>query len=352
MEIPINYLTLIHYNMIKTIYKGQQYANNMDISLGLADVVIKNMGDYITFTGIDLTKNQINLDNPAPGTGMVKAKLDLLLYNKTTVTGDILTSIVYVGGPTILTDTSEHIYVPKRLYKNSQFELGLNIPAGETNYFHLNSDRLSELLIGSGRESIHDYPNKDIAVNGLPSVILGDDVIAKDGWYSVMSLGLCNDDVDQGLVKAGMLVQEGSYGVGGDKPWYGRIYAATVQGADPQNLTDTAQWDYMSEWPRTDLLTDYPARVTSLADAIGNFFPYNPWVRRDIFWMAQYDKIYRDSVTDYIQDDSSLGAAYPSIRAIHSSIDYYATKDKFNEAQLMLQGTDYYTTHHNFVSNV
>lgn len=338
--------------MIKTIYIGQQYANNMNISLGMAGIVIKNMGDYISFTGIDLSKNQITLDNPTPGTGMVLAKLDLLFYNRTSVTGNILSSIVYVGGPTLLTDTSEHIYIPKTLYKNAQFEVGLGIPSGETNYSMLNSARLSELVIGQGDERIYDFPETNMNTNGMPSVILGDDVIAKDGWYSVMSVGLCNDDVSPGLVKKGMLVQEGSYGVSGDKPWYGTIYSARIDGADPAVLTNTVEWELMSLWPRANTVDAYPSMVNSLADAIGNFFPYNPWVRRDILWMAQYDKIYRDSVIDYIERDASLSAAYPAIRAIHSSIDYYANKDKFNEAQLMLQGTDYYTTHHNFVNNV
>jgi hypothetical protein len=355
--------------MIRTIYIGQQYANNMDISLGMANVVIKNMGDSISFTGIDLTKNQINLDNPAPGTGMVTAKLDLLYYNRTSVTGNILSSLVYIGGPTLLTDTSEQTYIPKNLYKNTQFEIGLNIPPNEYNFFMLNTTRLSALSVGKGDESIYSFPEKTMNQYGMPSVILGNDVIAKDGWYSVLSVGLCNDDISSGLVKAGMLVQQGSYGVGGDKPWYGKIYAAKVDGADASMLENTEEWEFMSEWPRTLPETSgscaskaevggspsdpYPyTMMNSLANVIGNYFPYNPWVRRDIFWLAQYDKIYRDAVIDYVETDSSLAASYPSIRAIHSSMDFYANKDRFNEAQLMLQGTDYYTTHYNFVDNV
>lgn len=339
--------------MIRTIYIGQQYANNMDISLGMADVVIKNQGDRISFTGIDLTKNQINLDNPAPGTGMVTAKLDLLFYNRTSVTGNILSSLVYIGGPTLLTDTAEKTYIPRNLYKNTQFEVGLGIPNNETNFYMLNTARLSALSVGQGPEHIFSFPEKTMNINGLPSIVLGDDIIAKDGWYSIVSVGLCNDDVSAGLVKSGMLVQQGSYGVAGDKPWYGKIFSAIIDGADPSNLSNTEEWESMSSWPRESVSWDNTITLqNSLANTIGNYFPYNPWVRRDIFWLAQYDKIYRDSVIDYIETDSSLSAAYPSIRAIHSSMDYYASKDKFNQAQSMLQGTDYYTTHYNFTGNV
>lgn len=339
--------------MIKTIYTGQQYSNNMDISLGIVDIVVKNLDSSLSFTGIDLTKNQINLDNPAPGTGMVVSKLDMLFYHRLSITGNIMSSVVFVGGPTILTDTAEYFYKPKTLYKNSQFELGLNIPSNETNFSMLNSGILSKLEVGSGKHIIFKFPEKNLSLTGYPSPIIGRDIIAKDGWYSIVSVGLSDTGVSAGLVKKGMLVQDDSSTIEGTKPWYARVYCARIDGANPTELSDATQWDLMSDWPRSVVNFQNPINiVTSLADVIGNLFPYNPWVRKDLFWLANYDKVYRDAVIGYVEGNPTFTELYPSLRAIHSSVDYYATRNKFDEAQLLLQGTDIYMSYHNFSNHV
>lgn len=328
--------------MIKTVYIGQQVTNNMDISRGLSDVSVKNMGNYITFTGIDITRNQINLDNPAPGTGMVASKIDMLFYHRLSDTGNILSSVVYMGGPTLIGNKAEHTYVPKQIYKNTQFEVGIGIPDGAKNFKIFNSTGMLPAKTPAGNDAIFRYPDKTLSDSGLPAVVISDDSIAQDGWYSIMSVGLCDTGVSAGFVKKGMLLQDDDATVDGVKPWYSRIFAAKEDGVDPSDLYNEDLWESVSDW----------TTEASLAGPIANYFPYNPWVRRDIFWMAQYDRIYRDSVIDYVEKDWSGAAPYPHLRAIHSSIDWYASKNKYDKAQSLLQGTDYYRTTYNFLANV
>lgn len=325
--------------MIPTLYTGQQLSNNMDRNAGIIPVTINSMGSYLTFTGIDISQNQITIDNPIPGTGSIVAKLDLLFYNRLSLSGDVLSSIVWSNYPQLIDNTAEYIYSPRMMYKNTTYESALAIPVGSTNFKMFNATsgvRLATPFVGSNTfMSVADA----LPVTGMPSAVISVDSIATDGWYSLVSIGVCDQLVDSAFIKAGFLCQDPTLTVGNTLPQFGTVYMALVDNADTLLLTDASQWFPINIW----------TTINSVAEVINKAMEYNPWVRQDFFWTAQYDKVYRDAVIDYVASENNFGSAYINIKAMQTSIDYYATRGKYAEAQYILQGSDYYRTTHNFL---
>jgi hypothetical protein len=327
--------------MIKTVHIGKQSSNNMDGSLGIVDMSIRSLKDTIRYTGIDLSDNQITIDNPTPGAGSVVAKLDMLFYHRMSIYGDVLSSLVNISQPSLLSFTEERTYNPKLLYRNSNQERAIVIPPNTTNYTFFNTLSSSGIEIPIGSENVFNSANLTLKTDSLPSVIISKDVISKDGWYSIFSIGVCDRNIDPSMVKEGMLVQDTTNTSGGLSPWYGKVYMATTDGADPSVLS-TSDWHDITVWS-TDI---------SIASVLNNVFPYNPWVRKDIFWLVSYDRLYRDAVLDYVEEGFNPMSGYPGIKANHTAIDYFARRSEFGNAQIILQGTDFYRTHHNFLGNV
>lgn len=326
--------------MIDTLYLGQQYTNNMRTFPTLYGVNIGSMGSYLSFSGMDLTLNNITADNPIPGTGSIVAKLDVLFYHRLSLTGDILTSIVMIDTPKKIDNTSEKRYIPKFLYKNTALEKTINIPKDAKNFTMFNVLNSVSITTPFSDVSLFNSQKMALPTTGLPSVVISEDSIAKDGWYSIMSVGVCDTNVDIGFVKKGLLVQDTTSTQNGDFPELGDVFIARVDGADPTTLSDTTKWQQINIWNTTD----------SIAYIINCTLPYNPWIRRDIFWMAEYDKVYRDTVIDFVEQSNNFGDPYINAKALHTSIDYFAKKSRFAEAQYILQGSDYYRTTHNFLA--
>ncbi len=326
--------------MINTLYVGQQYTNNMDINTGILDTTINDMGTFLSFSGFDLTFNRITIDNPIPGTGSIVAKIDFLFYHRISLTGDILTSIVYMDSPRKIDNVTFNRYNPKLIYQNTPLERTISIPIGATNFTLFNTLNASQLLTPFSDVAVFNSQKTALPVNGLPAAVISNDSIAKDGWYSVISMGICDELVSSGFIKKGFLCQDTTSTNAGDNPELGTVYVALVDNASPTVLTDITKWHPINLWSTT----------VSVGDIFNYVYEYNPWVRRDLFWMAQYNKIYRDTVIDFVQSDNNFGTPYINAKALHTSIDFYAGNARFAEAQFILQGTDYYRTTHNFLA--
>lgn len=326
--------------MINTLYIGQQYSNNMDISAGLLDIIVGDMDAYLDYSGLDLTLNRITVDNPIPGSGSIVAKIDFLFYHRISLTGDILSSIVMVDSPRKIDNLITKKYNPKMIYKNAPLERTINIPVGATNFTLFNTLNSTRLLTPFSDVAIFNSQKTALPVDGLPSAIISNDSIAKDGWYSIFSVGVCDQLVSSAFVKKGFLCQDTTNTNLGDNPELGTVFVALVDNANPATLSDITKWYPINQWGTT----------VSIGDIINYTFEYNPWVRRDIFWMAQYNKVYRDTVIDFVQSDNNFGTPYINAKSLHTSIDYYAKNSRFAEAQFILQGTDYYRTTHNFLA--
>ncbi len=325
--------------MITTLYTGQQLSNNMDRSAGILPVHLNDMGLYFDFTGIDVSLNQITIDNPIPDTGSIVAKVDLLFYNRVSITGEVLSSIVWSNYPQSVNNIDKFQYSPKLLYKNTTFEKSIIIPSNATNFKMFNTANDISLNVPMGDTNIFLNAVVSLPVAGLPSVVISKDSIATDGWYSLMSIGVCDQFVDHAFIKKGFICQDGAFTQGGTFPHLGIVYIALQDNADPGFLYDTTKWCPVNKWNTT----------YSVADVINNYQAYNPWVRQDFFWMAQYNKVYRDTVIDYVSTTNNFGSAYVNVKALQTSIDYYAKQGKYAEAQFILQGTDYFRTTHNFL---
>lgn len=326
--------------MIETLYIGQQYTNNMDISTGLVNMFVGDMDSVLDFSGADLSLNRITVDNPLSTTGSIVAKLDMLFYHRISLTGDILSSIVYISTPKKIDDVSQYRYNPKLIYKNSQLERSIVIPNKAENFRFFNTLNASQLLTPLSDVAIFNSQKMALPVTGLPSAVISQDSIAKDGWYSILSIGVCDQNVSSGFVKKGFLCQDTTSTQQGDFPELGAVYIALIDNANPLTLSDTIMWARINLWSTT----------VSIADIFNYSFEYNPWVRRDIFWMAQFNKIYRDTVIDFVASFVKFGTPYIIAKSLHTSIDYFAKNSRFAEAQFILQGTDYYRTTHNFLS--
>jgi len=322
--------------MINTLYVGQQYSNNMDISAGILNTSVNDMGSYLTYSGLDLTLNRITIDNPTPGTGSIISKMDFLFYHRLSITGDILSSIVLMNTPSVIDNTIDKKYNPKLLYKNTSIERSINIPLDAVNFTLFNTLNSSQLLTPFSDVAVFNSQKSALPIDGLPSAVISNDSIAKDGWYSIFSIGICDQLVSSGFIKKGFLCQQS---VQSGSPELGDVFIALVDNADPSNLLNTTKWHPITKWSTT----------VSVGDIINNTFEYNPWVRRDIFWLAEYNKVYRDTVIDFVQSENNFGNPYINAKALHTSIDYYANQSRFAEAQFILQGTDYYRTTHNFL---
>jgi len=325
--------------MITTIYTGQQMSNNMDRDAVLLPVSINDMGSYFTFTGVDISQNRITIDNPIPGTGSIVAKVDILFYNRISISGEVLSSIVWSNYPQLTTNTDEFRYNPKLIYSNTTYEKAIAIPQNTTNFKMFNAVNDVKLTIPLGDTNIFMSSNPGLPVTGLPAAVISTDSIAMDGWYSLMSIGVCDQLVDPAFVKKGFLCQDPTLTVGGTLPQLGTVYMALIDEADPLILSNNLAWFPINRWNTTN----------SVAEVINKYQEYNPWVRQDFFWMAQYNKVYRDTVIDFVSTTNNFGSAYVNVKAFQTSIDYYAKKDKYAEAQFIIQGTDYYRTTHNFL---
>lgn len=312
----------------------------MDLSAGMLPVSIGDMGSYLSYSGLSLALNRITIDNPTPGTGSIVAKLDILYYHRLSLTGDILSSIVMIGTPTNILNALENRYAPKFIYNNSALEKSINIPVDATNFTLFNVLNITQLVTPLSDVSLFNGQKTALPVNGLPSAVISRDSIAKDGWYSIFSVGVCDQLVSPGFVKKGFLCQDTTNTQQGDFPQLGQVFVALVDGAIPSELADPTQWQPIDRWSTTG----------SIANMINLTLEYNPWVRRDLFWMAEYNKVYRDTVIDYVESDNNFGNAYINMKALQTAIDYYAKKSRFAEAQYILQGTDYYRTTHNFLA--
>ena len=326
--------------MIDTLYLGQQYTNNMRTLETLYDVNVGNMGSYLSFSGMNLSSNNITVDNPVSTTGSIVAKLDLLFYHRLSLTGDILTSVVMMDTPRKIDSMVEKRYTPKFIYKNTSLEKTINIPKDAKNFTMFNVLNSVSITTPFSDVSLFNGQKTALPTTGFPSVVISEDSIAKDGWYSIMSIGVCDTNVDPGFVKKGFLVQDTTNTQSGDFPELGDIFIARVDNADPTMLSDSSLWQQINVWNTTD----------SLAYVINCTMPYNPWIRRDIFWMAEYDKVYRDTVIDFVEQSNNFGDPYINAKALHTSISYFAKKSRFSEAQFILQGSDYYRTTHNFLA--
>lgn len=322
--------------MINTLYLGSQYTNNMGTDTGILPISVIASNRSLKFTGLDLSNNNITLQNPI-GSGTITAKLDILLYHKILHSGNILSSIVYISVPRTPDSDTENTYVPQQLYKNSFIERLWILPT--TNFKYLNALSPSTVVT---THNILDLESRTASIEVMPSNILSKDIILKDGWYSVMSIGIVDESIDSGFVTIGTLVQNTTNTQGGTIPELGTVYIALVDGADPSSLTNITMWASINQFDN----------AANLGQIIYKQVPYNPWAKRDIMWLSEYDSVYRDIVIDYTKDKDGMINRYSIIKGYHTVIDHFASSNRFDMAQVALQGTLNIRTNYNTLKNV
>lgn len=322
--------------MINTLYIGSQYSNNMGTDTGILPISIKASIRNLKFTGLNITNNNITLQNPV-GSGTITSKLDILVYNKILETGNILSSIVYISVPRTVISETENVFVPQTLYKNSFIERLWSIPT--TNFKYVNT--LAPNIVTTNT-NILDLTTRTSSIEVMPANVISKDIIMKDGWYSIMSVGVVDTTIDPAFVSVGTLVQDTTNTQGGTLPEVGAVYIALVAEADPTTLNNTTMWSSINQFNNT----------ANLGQIIYKQSPYNPWVKKDILWLSEYDLIYRDVVLDFVKSKESMINRYTILKGYHTVIDYFATLSRFDMAQITLQGTLNIRTNYNSLKNV
>lgn len=322
--------------MIKKVYYcnverlGTGTTPNEDVDYSLV-VVPKNKGIYVSTFDVG------SITTLAP---CVTKKVDLLFYSRVNTLGKVLSTIVYTGEVRDVGDTSDIPYFPELLFQNSSVELQWENLDCETDFTYVNYERCPP-------EPESYWIKQDEAplpIDGMPANIIPGNTPVLDGWYTLVSAGVC---VDPDFSYAGDTW--GGYHIGSfaQNSTDGKVYFSLIQNptADYDNTT---QWHDYTVWDKTINLLGhfvdcelYPPEGCGGAtgDIPCNIDP--PFIRQDFFVMLNYDREYSRYLPGFSREIRNLNDSFPALKCKHRVIDRTAEDPNYKESQLYLQSTDY-----------
>lgn len=306
-----------------------QTTNNMNDDIGILPNTISTNKSQLAFKGFDLSNNKIG-NSGLSSEAFIESKVTMLLYNRVGPQGEVLSSIVYMSLPQPVSDTDTIFgYDPLRAMHDSAVMSGWGLTSDVDSFAYTNSIRPSRVIVPKRDRALFTEAVNALSEAGMPSNILGKNTIVKDGWYTIVSMGIPNTNVGAADVEKGLWVMS-----------YDGIYIAKEQYAPTSELSNTDKWHHLDNW----------ADDISLCLAPTSNFAYNPWVSKDLMWLPTTDAIYTDAVIDYVKtlDPNSI---YPTLRTRTRILDHYVADNHFAFAQYTLQTTDFLRTTYNFIGH-
>lgn len=306
-----------------------QTTNNMNDGIGLLPNTISTNRSQLTFKGFDLSNNKIG-NSGLPSEAFIESKVTMLLYNRVGPQGEVLSSIVYISLPQPVSDVDTVFgYDPLRAMHDSAVMSGWGLSRDVHNFSYTNSIRSSRVTVPKRDRALFTEAVNALSEDGMPSNILGKNTIVKDGWYTIVSMGIPNTNVDNTNVEKGLwvLAPDG-------------IYIAKEQYAPTSELNNIDKWHRLDNW----------ADDISLCLAPTSNFTYNPWVSKDFMWLPTIDAIYTDAVIDYTKT-LDPNSTYPTLRTRTRILDHYMSTNHFAFAQYTLQTTDFLRTTYKFIGH-
>jgi len=130
-------------------------------------------------------------------------KLDLLYYSNINRLGEVLTSLVYNSGIRDIADTSNIVYDPNKLYRNTSFEKTYEI-SDPTNTWRNADIATTDLILVKDKSynASNSYESYDVATDF--AVIKENGSHMYDGWYTIFSYAL-TQLADDAAVPAGTM---------------------------------------------------------------------------------------------------------------------------------------------------
>lgn len=315
--------------MITNLYVSKTQATNNMSATGILPNTFQVTSDKLFFKGFDLTENDVGMDGTGD-TPAIATKVTLLLYNRVGQQGEILSSIVYISVPHPIDDDDTVFgYEPGITFLNGAISSGWNLNKDVENFSYLNGIRPGNITLPQGKRSLFRESVNTLREDSMPAYIIGENTISRDGWYTIISIGVVNTNVPAANVEKGLWVYNSTDG---------QIYIAKQAHVATSTLENAENWHVLGEW----------AEDISLTLPLLNNYTYNPWVSRDILWLSTLDSIYKDSVIDYTKtlDPYSI---YPSLKVRSRVITNYALNSQFANAQYVLQATDFLRTTYKYV---
>jgi hypothetical protein len=286
----------------------------------------------VIFTGFDPS-----IISPPQPNGF-SYKLDLLFYNRVNEVGEVLSSLVYISTPTVVSNIADKIYNVKSLYSNTDAERTMHVTLARSDYSYLNTKWKSDKFFTSSISSLSDCQHNELPTNGELSVRIKQYGVAFDGWYTQMSVGV--RDISP-LLPPTSPVKRGLIGFHTFSELGNVLSIVTVDNpTDP--FSDQVWSPYTTLLDTVSTAPDGSVLIpcASLADVLTTLSADNPYIKQDIFILPTYASIYNNSVIQYAEFPT-YGNLFTTLRDKHRVIHSFAVENNFLEAQYVLQSTDF-----------